>query len=286
MRVLTALLFLLATTLASADTNITYQGQLQDGAGPHSGSVDMVFELFDAETGGSSVGSAVSAGNVAVQDGLFQVELDFGDQPYESGLYLEIEVDGETLSPRQPITAAPLAVRTLSGGGGGANWSVSGDDIYFDDGNVAIGTDDAAGHRLRVVSAFASGDSDNNASGFFSAIAGGQSNTASGSRSAIAGGRNNEVSGQNSFIGGGDGNEASGMDSAVVGGGGTTGGAGALGNTASGTGSVVVGGWLNTASGDPSFVGGGTNGTAGGQNSFIAGGSNNTASGNHSAIAE
>ena len=302
MRNLIPLALLLATTLAGADTTITYQGQLQDGAGPHSGSVNMVFELFDAETGGSSVGSAVSAGNVAVNDGLFQVELDFGNQAYENGLYLEIEVDGETLSPRQPITAAPLAVRTLSGSGSSSSWSVSGDDIFFDGGNVAIGTNDAGGHNLWVSGTFASGNPNNDASGNLSAVVGGGLNRTIGIHSfvgggtvnevfthrsaitggtdnsigsgspysAIAGGSDNRVSEENSFIGGGENNETSGARSAIVGG---------FNNEASGNQSAIAGGGGNEASGNLSAIAGGNSNTASGINSFIGGGIGNTASG-------
>ena len=39
---------------------ITYQGQLQDGAAPAAGPVDLVFRLYDAPTGGSQVSRPVA----------------------------------------------------------------------------------------------------------------------------------------------------------------------------------------------------------------------------------
>jgi len=76
--------------------------------------VDMAFELFDAEANGSAVGSPVAINGVPVQQGLFQVELDFGAQPYDVGLWLQVIIDGQALSPRQRLGAAPLAVHSLT----------------------------------------------------------------------------------------------------------------------------------------------------------------------------
>ena len=77
-----------ATALAGAQpvsTGWTYQGQLKDAGAPADGDYDMIFVLYDAASGGSRVGPPLrfdgGAGNpppVAVVDGLFTVELDFG----------------------------------------------------------------------------------------------------------------------------------------------------------------------------------------------------------------
>lgn len=152
MRVLLAILGL-TTCAAVAATTITYQGQLQDVGGPFDGSVDMTFQIYDEETGGNPVGIALDKAGVSVIDGLFQVELDFGDPPYDSGLWMQITVAGETLAPRQRISAAPLAVRALSAASGGP-WIQSGDNIFFGvtgDGRAAIGTNIPQA-RLHVVS--------------------------------------------------------------------------------------------------------------------------------------
>jgi len=64
--------------LAALGTGFTYQGFLTDGGNPASGSYDFRFILYDAEIGGSQVGTIVNRDDVAVTDGLFTVELDFG----------------------------------------------------------------------------------------------------------------------------------------------------------------------------------------------------------------
>lgn len=106
------LLFLILTPalLPASPTALTYQGQLQDAGTPHDGIVDLTFRLYDAETGGDQVGPAVERKDVNVDDGLFQVELDFG-AVYGGPRWLEIEVDGSQVLPRQRLTHVPTAIR-------------------------------------------------------------------------------------------------------------------------------------------------------------------------------
>jgi hypothetical protein len=49
----------------------TYQGQLKSGGSPANGPVDLVFRLFDAQTGGNPVGNPVTLIGVNVVNGLF-----------------------------------------------------------------------------------------------------------------------------------------------------------------------------------------------------------------------
>ena len=112
-----ALTTLLATGTALADTTFTYQGRLDSSGQPHSGTVGMDFRLYANPTGGSAL--ATDLGNsVQVSDGLFQAELDFGEQPYGDGLWLDITVNGQVLQPRQAIRPAPLAAFALAGNEG------------------------------------------------------------------------------------------------------------------------------------------------------------------------
>ncbi|MDZ7728948.1 MAG: hypothetical protein U5Q44_12545 [Dehalococcoidia bacterium] len=104
-------------------TAFTYQGQLSDGDAVADGSYDLRFILYDAASGGSQVGSTVEKTGVAVADGLFTVQLDFGAAAFSGDArWLEIAIrpDGggsyTVLNPRQPITAAPYALHALSAG--------------------------------------------------------------------------------------------------------------------------------------------------------------------------
>ncbi|NEZ05165.1 hypothetical protein G4Y73_13495 [Wenzhouxiangella sp. XN201] len=109
--IILAAVVVMYTGTAMANTTISYQGRLDAGGQAFDGSVDMVFELFDAESNGNPVGSPVATNGVPVLQGLFQVELDFGAQAWDLGRWLQITVDGQLLSPRQKVTAAPLASR-------------------------------------------------------------------------------------------------------------------------------------------------------------------------------
>lgn len=109
---------------AQAQTSvITYQGQLNDGAAIANGTFQMQFTLFDAAANGNQIGATITNQNVTVAKGIFTVQLDFSPAtPFAAGaprfLQVAVKKAAETnytaLDPRQPITSAPYAVRTLS----------------------------------------------------------------------------------------------------------------------------------------------------------------------------
>lgn len=137
MRFLIAFCLLLIALPAMAETTITYQGQLQDGGQPFNGAVDMSFALHEHETEDQPIDPTIALSQVAVNDGLFTVELDFGAVFTGQPLWLEANVGGTPLAPRQRITAVPMALNVPAGAG--SNWQRVNDDIYFDGGNVGIG---------------------------------------------------------------------------------------------------------------------------------------------------
>ncbi|NOZ95289.1 MAG: hypothetical protein GXP47_11220 [Acidobacteria bacterium] len=98
-------------------TAFTYQGRLTDGGRPANGTYDLRFRLYNAASGGTQVGSTVTKDDVSVSDGLFSVQLDFGNVFDGTALWLELAVRRgastgayTTLSPRQALTAAPYAM--------------------------------------------------------------------------------------------------------------------------------------------------------------------------------
>lgn len=113
-----ALVMLAAGGTSRAQTPLgsgfTYQGRLQQSGQPYNGSANMVFRLYDATAGGSLKGTQTVNG-VSVSGGLFTVALnggsEFGGSAFNGeARWLEIVVNGNTLTPRQPLTAAPYAL--------------------------------------------------------------------------------------------------------------------------------------------------------------------------------
>ena len=106
-------LLLLAAASAMAQPPITYQGQLKRSGTPYTGMADLQFRLYDRLSGGSQVGPTLVRNDWPVEDGLFQVKLDFGaaDAFGPDPRWLEISVDGVVLDPRQRVTAVPVADR-------------------------------------------------------------------------------------------------------------------------------------------------------------------------------
>ncbi len=107
------LLCITAADAAPPGSVFTYQGVLNDGGGPAEGPYDLQFRLFDAASGGAELGLVV-IDDLEIRDGRLTADLDFGDPFDGRSLWLEIEVrDGAstgahtTLTPRQPLTAAP-----------------------------------------------------------------------------------------------------------------------------------------------------------------------------------
>lgn len=139
---------------AAQNTAINYQGQLKSGGQAASGLHDFRFALFDAAGGGMQVGTTQCADNVSVQGGVFTTIIDFGAQfSTAAPRYLEIQVradtgagcgDGSgfvTLSPRQLITAAPVATYAATASALSASDGSPADAVVVDaDGNVGIGT--------------------------------------------------------------------------------------------------------------------------------------------------
>jgi hypothetical protein len=116
---------LLATLAAKAQTTaFTYQGRLTDGTVAANGNYDVQFRLLDTQTVGTGTqhGGTVLVPAVQVAGGIFTVQLDFGacGTCFDgSPRFVEIAVKQTssatftTLGPRQALTSAPYAVRSL-----------------------------------------------------------------------------------------------------------------------------------------------------------------------------
>ncbi len=94
-------------------TMFTYQGHLLNGTVAANGAYDLEFKLFDSGAGGGQVGTTQDR-TVTVANGLFTVNLDFGDVFANAPLWLEVSarpagVGGYTAFARQQLLPTPFA---------------------------------------------------------------------------------------------------------------------------------------------------------------------------------
>jgi hypothetical protein len=120
-------LFVIALCALGFAQSFTYQGFLRQSGSPVNGAYDFRFRLWTALVGGSQVGSDQLVEDLGVQNGLFTVQLNFGNVWDGSDRYLEIAVRPgastggyQELSPRVRITPTPYAIRALSASPAGA----------------------------------------------------------------------------------------------------------------------------------------------------------------------
>src|SRR5205809_15970 len=80
-------------SFCAQESAFTYQGRLCLAGQPASGSFDMTFALFGADTGGVPVAIASTNNAVAISNGLFAASLDFGTTVFNGHSYwLEIGI--------------------------------------------------------------------------------------------------------------------------------------------------------------------------------------------------
>lgn len=113
------ILFVTSLTVSAQTSAFTYQGRFTDTTvtQPTNGTYSMTFRLYDALSGGTQIGSPVTA-SVSVINGVFAVPLDFGAAAFNttSARYLEIQVGATNLTPRQQITSAPFSMKATNAG--------------------------------------------------------------------------------------------------------------------------------------------------------------------------
>lgn len=135
---------------APPSTGFTYQGRVTQNGVPFNGTASLAFSLWDAATSppGVQLGTRQVLSGVNVTLGVFTVELNaagqFGPSAFNGDArWLQVEVNGTTLSPRQPLTAVPYALKARGVDGfslDAADGSPQ-DVVYVDsDGKVGIGT--------------------------------------------------------------------------------------------------------------------------------------------------
>ncbi len=106
-----AALLIICLPLTAISQVFNFQGELRDNAGlpVPDASYNMTFKVFDAETGGTELSTESQA--VSVTGGLFNAGILWYPDPNltRAEVYIELTIDGETLSPRTPIGTVPFA---------------------------------------------------------------------------------------------------------------------------------------------------------------------------------
>lgn len=119
-------------------TAFTYQGQLTQAGVPLNDIIDARFSLWlspDGQDGANQVGSTVQVDSIEVVNGLFQAEIDFGQNAFNGNarwLQIELRDSGSPdpftlLLPRVSLNPTPYALQTRG-------------IVALDDGKVGIGT--------------------------------------------------------------------------------------------------------------------------------------------------
>jgi hypothetical protein len=109
-----------AVPASPSTTTIPYQGRLADSSGtPIDGPVTLQFALYATDVDPTPLWGPETHPNVPVSDGLFSVALGAqgsGLSPEILGgdLWLEVAVNGETLSPRERLGAVPYAMQAMA----------------------------------------------------------------------------------------------------------------------------------------------------------------------------
>lgn len=98
----------------SGDERLNYQGRLAKGNSPVSGTLPMIFQIYDGKDGANVLYE--ESMNVTVVDGYYSIEL--GEFPTfgnvlssikHSNAYMQVTVEGKKLTPREKVGRIPFA---------------------------------------------------------------------------------------------------------------------------------------------------------------------------------
>jgi hypothetical protein len=148
------------------DQTFTYQGQLRNAGQLVNGPVDLKISMWDADTGGSQVGSTNTFNAMQLNDGRFACGLNFGNAAFDgSNRWIQVEFRNpagsgqyQALSPRDKITATPYALYALNGANGVWVYDTNQQSVSVMGKKVGIGTSNPTA-ALEVVSATGGDDS-------------------------------------------------------------------------------------------------------------------------------
>jgi hypothetical protein len=98
-------------------SQIGFQGRLTNKSGePLSGVYNLVFQAWDAPTGGTQFGKDTVVNNVPVNNGLFTTKVLLPQYAFSGdAVWLQIKVNGQIMSPRTELLPVPYALGLLPG---------------------------------------------------------------------------------------------------------------------------------------------------------------------------
>jgi hypothetical protein len=123
------------TTVCAQGTAFTYQGRLNNGTNPATGSYDLRFYLYNDPTAGSVVAGPITNTATAVTNGLFTTTIDFGNvfSPTMLWLHVGVRTNGggafTGLLPRQQLTPTPYAVFAEGANAAGLSGTIPAGDL-------------------------------------------------------------------------------------------------------------------------------------------------------------
>jgi len=140
---------------ADAGKHLGFQGQLLNTSNtPQTGTYSMTFSFYDALTAGTLQGSTITK-SVTVSNGYFAVdfsESDLSGIVFNQDLWMEMTVDGTTMSPRSPVNSVPysnVAFGVISGSGAPSISNPADGALYFDTtGNIFYVYDGASWSKV------------------------------------------------------------------------------------------------------------------------------------------
>ena len=114
---ISVVLFFCILYAATSTQTLSFQGKLLDNTGAAvTATKAMTFTLYPQATGGTAVPNATWSQSVAVQNGIYSVELDASAVSLSSinDAWMEVTVAGETLSPRIHLTSSMFSQKAVT----------------------------------------------------------------------------------------------------------------------------------------------------------------------------
>jgi len=98
---------------AEVPVKFTYQGNLRQSGFLVNGQRSMVFRIYDSSASATELWVSPTY-SIRVSTGVFRVNLEPALADWQSGnLWLELEVEGNRMAPREELTSAPYAINSL-----------------------------------------------------------------------------------------------------------------------------------------------------------------------------